>query len=610
MVSDSSMRDRYRNPSRRVPDECIAVATVNRMGALIGRGLWFVCALLLVTATATAAKITVRADRDPVGLNESFELVFTASGTVDGQPDFSALTADFEILNQAQSSNISVINGNFSKSTAWTLDVMAKREGVLTVPAIAFGRDRSQPLPVTVTVGRDDDHRRDSAEDELLLDVEVRPSDPYVQQQVMVTVRVLHRVEIAQASLTEPELDGAIIEPLGKDRRYHTQRNGMRYSVIERSYAVFPQHSGPATLPPLQLNAHVVTGGRRPGSMFNGLFNRPTTRTRRVRSEPVRLDVRPIPEAFTGQHWLPAEALDLQQQWSSNPPAIPAGEPITRTLTLTAEGVTAGQLPELVPADQPIGSASGGAVKQYPDQPTLQENKAADGLTSSRQEKIALIPSSGGAYRIAAVTVPWWNTRTDRMEVARLPEQLLEALPSTQFAETGADSKVEPRTAPGPLPSAGPTAAAGPGTPLASWWPWVAFFLAAGWAATCVGWWTSHKRLSVTTLPDTRSISEKSAIKALRSACSANDPDQAKDALLAWAKAHWPGDEPRSLAGIADRCGLSEPNAVEALTRVLYGRQRGDWSGAELWRAFLELQRKQGKTAAPDRFELEPLYKT
>ena len=75
------------------------------------------------------AAVTVSVDRNPVRVNESFQLYFESDGSVDGDPDFSPLQQYFQILNRSQSNNISIINGKYQRSLKWTLQVMSKQEG-------------------------------------------------------------------------------------------------------------------------------------------------------------------------------------------------------------------------------------------------------------------------------------------------------------------------------------------------------------------------------------------------------------------------------------------------------------------------------------------------
>jgi len=344
--------------------------------------LFFLLLLLnLVPGNVFAAQIGVSFDRNPVSLDESFQIIFTANDTPDNDPDFGPLEQDFEILGQSQSSNSSWINGQSSKTIQWTVNVMAKHPGSLVVPAVKFGDDVSQPASVLVTQATA--NKAVDTDDDLFLEVEATPQSPYVQSQVLYTVRLYRRVEIAQASLNEPELGDAVIEKLGDDSNYNTQINGVNYLVTERKYSIFPQKSGSLTIKPLMLTAEVVANTR---PNFNGFFNSQMTKTKKISSKSVTLDVKPAPATFTGKHWLSAEQLVLKEEWSGDNQQMKVGEPLTRTLTLLAKGTTVGQLPEIN-----IGKIDD-RLKTYPDQPVLQEQKKPEGLIAFREEKIAIIP--------------------------------------------------------------------------------------------------------------------------------------------------------------------------------------------------------------------------
>lgn len=258
--------------------------------------------LMLFSVNAFAASINVSVDRNPVAINDSFQLVFTTSTSADGDPDFSPLKQDFEVLNQQQNSQSSWINGKSSKTIQWTLTVMAKRIGRLTVPVINFGDDKSSPL--TIIIEKATNHQNKQTQ-ELFLEVEVSPKQAYVQAQILYTMRLYQRVQIAQASLTEPEISNAVIELLGDDRIYNTQIKGVNYRVTERSYALFPQQSGELTIPPLVLTAQIIIDD--PNSRGNSFFNIPKTQTKRVISKSINLNVLPRPDSFDGKHWLPAK---------------------------------------------------------------------------------------------------------------------------------------------------------------------------------------------------------------------------------------------------------------------------------------------------------------
>ncbi|MGZ5056044.1 MAG: BatD family protein, partial [Methylobacter sp.] len=381
--------------------------------------LFFLLLLLLsfTPAIALAAQIGVSFDRNPVSVDESFQIIFTANESPDNDPDFSPLEQDFEILGQSQSSNSSWINGRSSKTIQWTINVMAKHPGSLAVPPIKFGNDVSQPASILVTQATA--NKAVNTDDDLFLEVDATPQTPYVQSQVLYSARLYRKVEIAQASLSEPELSDAVIEKLGDDSNYNTLVDGVNYVVTERKYAIFPQKSGSLTIKPLILTAEVVANTR---PNFNGFFNSQMTRTRKVLSKPVTLNVKPVPATFTGKHWISAEQLILKEEWSGDNQQMKVGEPLTRTLTLLAKGTTVGQLPELN-----SGKISD-QLKTYPDQPVLREQKKPEGLIAFREEKIAIIPSKAGFYKLPAIEIPWFNSQSQKMEVAKIPETQITVL--------------------------------------------------------------------------------------------------------------------------------------------------------------------------------------
>ncbi|MDD5033994.1 MAG: BatD family protein [Methylococcaceae bacterium] len=561
--------------------------------------LAIVCLLLaFLSSPVLAAVIKVTPDRDPVRMDESFNLAFSSDESPDGDPDFNPLRKDFEILAQDSGSQVSIVNGKMSRKEEWTLTLSPKRAGAIPIPAISFGSDHSQPTSITVldaasatpSAGEDE-----SAE--VKLEVDAEPRNPYVQAQVIYTVRVLLRVNLAGANLNDPQPADALIERLGEDHRYSVNRGGREYTVIERKFAIFPQKSGLLRLDPLHLDAQVEVGGR-------SFFSR-STRTVRVKSEGVDLKVRPIPAEFSGKHWLPARSLTLEENWSQNPPRTKAGEPITRTLTLRAQGATVGVLPELG-----ANLSLDPSIKQYPDQPALNEEKHPNfGLSSSRQEKAALIPGKAGEYKLPALEVPWWNTQADRMELARLPERSLRVEPSEETASQPTPPAAPLRQAAPELPQA-PTAqpSQAPASIATGIWFWLSLFFAAGWLATALGWWWGRHSASPAKAEPDRFSGERQARKTLQQACANHDPAAARRALLDWAQTYWPEQRPASLSEIAGLSGGMLSDEITRINQALYQAEESRWRGEELWAAVQTFENAKRK---PSRKEpgLEPLYR-
>ena len=505
---------------------------------MIKKLLFLLILLNFAPTSAFSAQITVSFDRNPVSVTESFQIIFTANDTPDNDPNFSPLEQDFEILGQSQSNNSSWINGQFSKTMQWTLDVLAKHPGSLEIPEINFGKDVSQLSSILVMQGAA--NKVIDSNGDLFLEVEASPQNPYVQSQVIYIARLYRRVEIAQAGLSEPELGDAVIEKLGDDSNYNTQINGVNYLVTERKYAI----------------------------------------------------LKSIPAIFTGQHWLSAEQLVLKEEWSGDIQQMKVGEPLTRTLTLLAKGTTVGQLPEI------NSGKVNEQLKTYPDQPVLREQKKPEGVIAFREEKIALIPSKAGHYKLPAIEIPWFNSLSQKMEVAKIPETTILAIeaPSIQLAPVAPMALPPEKLAVTPVIQLQQN----------NIWLWLTIFFGSGWFAT-LAYFLVHRNLDRKNLGTQNEveIGLKTKVKILKKACADNNAVAAKDALLAWGRQKYNVTNLIAIAELSDACLKDE---ILFLNKVLYGKTEKSWQGKKLFQAFVE--NKTGEkivTQVDDK--LEPLYR-
>jgi hypothetical protein len=533
---------------------------------------WIFVTLLFNMVSAQAAEIHVSVDRNPVNLNESFQLIFSANDDPDGKPDFSVLQQQFEVLNQQRSSSSSWVNGKSQHNQQWTLTVMAKQAGELLIPPVAFGDDVSKPLKLTVT----DKSSNLANNEDLFLEVQATPDKPFVQSQVIYSLRLYRRVQIAQASLSEPELKEAVIEKLGEDSNYTTQIKGVDYWVTERKYAIFPQQSGVLTIPALTLNAEIVSAqaGR------NSFFGQAITQNKRVSSKPITLNVQAVPEALKQAAWLSAESLQLTEQWSDSQLQVKVGEPLTRTVTLVAKGSTVGQLPELSTQIAVEG------IKTYPDQPQLQEAKNNDGLTAMRQEKIAFIANKAGEYQLPAIDVAWFNSKTQQLETAHLPAVTIKALAVTEAVETQVAPTVQV-----------PQITSVENQDQVHLWQTIAGLLALGWLINGV-WWFKHSPKSQAVMVPAKTL-VNAAEANLKQACQSNNPQAAKQALLAYFAVD-------SLAAIGATGSFADE--INGLNRYLYSGQTSEWHGDGLWQAFKQRPVSSQQAQAVE-VSLEPLFK-
>jgi hypothetical protein len=543
-------------------------------------------AVAIGTAPARAQDVVLQAsvDRPVVRDNESFTYTLRAEGSVRGEPEIGPLTQQFEVLGSASEKRIGIINGRTSQVTTWTYNLMPKSTGELTLPPVRVDGIQSNAVALRVTAPE----TAGNAPSDIFMELDAQPATVYAQSQVIFTLRLFVGVATGRATLTQPEVTGgeAIVEKLGEDSQYQTERAGRTFLVRERRYAVFPQVAGTLTIGPATFEAMVIP-------------DRGFSRVQRFRSGSLDVAVQPAvppPAALAGAAWLPAQRVTLSDKWSDESTELAVGIPRTREVTIEAEGLLETQLPDVTLAQQP-------GIRQYADQPELSRELTPQGFKATRRVAMAVIAQTPGEVTLPSVELPWFNVATESWEVASLPERTLRIVPSTEVTQ--------------PAPEPAQTTTALPvGAPASRLWQGVSAGLALGWLATALLWWRASRsaggieprRSASTQWSGERKPSERKLLREAQAACAANDADAARRALLDWAAARFPAAPPRSLGALASE--LAEPVAREVLDleAQIYGAAPGQWEGGALRDALaaLDAARTKEEQAKED---LLPLYR-
>ena len=590
-------------------------ATITRPGTLLG----LILLLLLVTSQAAWAEVRATLNRSTIQEGDTVTLVIESRGKdTGGQPDLSVLEHDFEILGTSTSQQIQFINGKRSGKHQWEIELAPRHGGVIEVPALAVGSERTSPLTLTVT-DQPSPGAAAAAGEPVFLKVLVEPAtaDSYVQQQFNYTLQLYFREPLVNGSFDGPSIDKALVERLGEDVSFTTRVNGIEYQVIERRYAVFPEESGELVIPAVVFDGYQRTGSSRrmgvPGinsmldDFMSGMPFGGSGKRIRVRSEPQTIQVKPRPQDYSGNAWLPAAELSLHDSWADTPPEFRIGEPVTRTLTLEARGLEGSQLPAL---DFPDVTG----MRLYPEQP-LHENRT-DGkwVYGSSKQSLAYVPAVSGKQTIPEIRVDWWDTGTQQQRTVVLPAWEVNVLPGAAAA-----AALQPPPAVVPTPAAESTpadtavAAMPPGSgwrdQLQQYWPWlvgVALLITVGFGLLRLAVRSRRNAAATAAVADTAITAgnkqqRQSALANLQSACSGNDPQTTAQALLQLAEAEWPADPPRNLEALAQRLPTGA-GQVRDLERVLYAAGNAAWQGDELWQLF----RKGLPAGHPDSVAADP----
>ncbi len=523
-------------------------------------------------ALASAASPRAWLDRDSIRLGETVTLNIEVEGMTGDEPDFTLLDADFQRIGVSSRTQMSLVNGQRTVSTLWAVALEPREAGVFTLPAIPVGTSASNSLRLTVmpaataTAGQD-----------VFLEVEAMPGDPYVQQQVRYRIKLHYAVTLLDGQLDEPSPAGAEMRRLGNDLSYQTQIGALRYNVVERRFALIPEASGELLIPAVRFR------GRAMGS--SGRFGPGLSSGRQVSasSEPIRLQVKPNPPG-SAQPWLPASQLELAALGDTWPESVMLGEPLSLELRIAARGVDGARLPELA-----LPQIDG--VDVYPDQPVMRSGEDGEWVQGERRQRFALVPQRAGDVVLPEITLAWWNTETDRAETATIPARRIRVLPA---ADSVAGGEAEPAASGVPQPA-----------PVASAWPWqmLSAALLVAWLVTLALWWRQRHAGQVAPAAQRPCPSGAS----LRGAILRRSPQDFESALISLAR--HAGEPAGTVGDVANR--LDDLVQRAALQQYLQSRWRAgevDWS--DLGKAFARLPvfSRRVDNAAEHGHVLPPLY--
>lgn len=358
--------------------------------------------LLLGGSAAWAAKISL--DRSQISMNESATLSVEASDNAELPDDVMAsLERNFHVTNRGESKQVSCINLKCDSTITTSYLLEPKQPGIFTIPSFTLGGQTIKARRIQVNAVNTDPTK--GPVDNVFAELSVDKQKVSLQQQVLLTIKINTSINLTDLNLEPLDIPNTLLKEL-EQKSYQRQIGGKLFQTYEIRYALFPQTIGALTIPPATV--YIAQPGSSPRG-FRSLFA--PTRQERLRTNGATVEVT-RPPAHSGD-WLPAYALQLQDKWSKDLNDVKVGDSITRTITTTAMGLSAEQLP-------PITMQGTANYKVYPDQPSTEDRIYEEGVSGIHTDTLALVPTKAGTFTLPAVKLEWWNITQQKMEVSTL----------------------------------------------------------------------------------------------------------------------------------------------------------------------------------------------
>lgn len=535
------------------------------------RGRWILVTVLWLSSFAVmAAEVTARLDRNAIVEGETVTLVIQTDDPAQSlEADFSGLEEGFDLLDRRSETQMSIVNGRQTAVVRVLLTLEPKRPGTLKIPALSFPGATTKPLELKVEPAPE---LEPGEMPPVFIEMSMDPSDGpyYVHSQLSLTVKIFYQQNLTEASINPPAPDQASVRLLD-EVPYPAERNGTRYRVLQRSYAIFPERSGSLVIPPLRLTGRLI---ERSGDRLW----QPSVRGRRIteESEPLEIEILPRPAGFAGEHWLPARELVLSQQLTETN-QLRVGEPVTRTVIIDAIGLEENML------EEPVWPELADA-RIYPDQPQGISRDDGQWVRGHKEFRYAVVPEKAGALVLPELRLEWWDTVNDQPRTAVLPELVVEVAPLQLVPENIRSPSLDANG----LDRAGiegrQNSAGGD-----RFWRNLAGMLAVLWLGTVVlflryGNGRSPRRSESPEPPS----AESDLLQALQKACRRNDGNEVRRLLRRWLNLFGPPGTEGSIRQFAAMAGPGAlQDALDRFDRHGYAAETDSpWDGAALWQAF------------------------
>lgn len=536
---------------------------------------------LILSNSVLAATLTANVDRKQITENDSFRLFLRFDEQVGfGQPDLTALKKDFRVINQQRSNQFRSMNGKTVSFTEWTLVLSPLRTGNLIIPELEFNGEKSQSIKVSVN--ELPQSVKEQIAKEFFFDIEVDQKSTYVQAQVLYTEKLYYSVNHEDATLSDLKVTDAHAIQLGEVRQYNTSVNGQRMGVYERRFAIFAEESGEMVIPGQKFTANVVNSYNRWSR------GRPVS----VVAKPIRIQVKATPATYPQSPWLPSPQISISDRWSKPYSEWQVGEPVTRSITINAQGLSGSQLPSIA---LPVVEG----LKYYPDQSEHQDHSDSLGIQGVYQQSLAIVPTQSGRITVPEMRIPWWNIETNRLEYAILPAQSVDVAPTANAQSTKSSQEMGQQASSENIMTPNQQVSSG-------YWIFATLTLLISNILTAFFLWkkSDKTRIKEDNPPE---IKGKAILKQLKSACQKNEALKIRHFLKQWAQSEYQQNSIEELGKLFNDIALS--NAIAELDSFLYqDTQNSVFNGQVLWNSLSQAIKKSNPRENSDHSSLKPLY--
>lgn len=405
----------------------------------------FLMALALFAAVVAFAQTGIRVEApNVVAADEQFNVTFIIEGE-DSPSDFSwASSDDFQVQwgpQQGKSTSIQIVNGKRSKTvqSTYTYVLRPVKAGKFALP-IATAKVKGKQISSTQKVievaaagaassqrpqqsGQQSQRQQTGLNDsDLFMTLSLDRTDVVVGEPVIATLKLYQRVNIAGfENVSFPSFNGFWSQEIEAPTNIEFSRevyDGQIYNAaLLRKFVLIPQQQGKVKIDPAEMtclvNIRVSSGGT---SIFDGFFDDYRTVRKRVATQPVTMNVSPLPAGAPASFAGGVGQFRISAKVSRD--TLKTHEAASLLVTVSGTGnVSLLEAPKIVfPPDMEVYDTK------------VSEKIDKNGLSGSKFYEFPFIPRSHGDFLIEPVKYSYYDVNQKRyvtLETSPIPLTVL-----------------------------------------------------------------------------------------------------------------------------------------------------------------------------------------
>jgi hypothetical protein len=388
--------------------------------------------IFLFTFSLRAQDISIKAEYPSV-VNAGEQ--FTVSWTVNsGGGEFAAppFNGFMKLIGPqtSYSSSTQIINGKMSHSTSYSYVyyLQSVKEGKYVIAPAEFtlknktytsdslyieviGNSSQKQIASSAGNAGAGNSEVEHAGNDLFVNLSLSRKDVYLGEFIAASVKLYTRVNLSGINeIKYPTFNNFLKSDIATPPLTSLKQENVRGTIygtgVVQQFLLYPQITGEIEIDPVQISVLVQQKAGQPDPFFGDFFTTYQTLPRAVASQPLKINVRPLPGIKPADYSGVVGQLNIKAVLNKD--TVTVNDPVNFTITISGSG-------NLKVAASPLLNLSPD-IEVYDPKITDDIKNSMNGSAGQKTFEFLLIPRHNGDYTIPAVTYSYFNPSSARYE--------------------------------------------------------------------------------------------------------------------------------------------------------------------------------------------------